>query len=292
MRKTGIVCLLFALALSLVTPAVAQMDKTGASGPPPLIQIIREDVKPGRMYMHTQHEAAWTRAMINAKFDTPLLAMTSVTGANEAWFIAPYASYAAFEKDADRLMGNANMRTIMETNTAKESEYVQDSRTMLAAYRENLSYHPNFKVGEYRYFSINTVRARIGQDIADLYKPLNENRERANLDEHFVVFQVISGAPSGTYLVFRPLKSLADMDAPPNQTLQDANRDAKLGDIAAKVFMSTEPRIFAFAPEMSSVTPDVVALNPTFWKPKPMMAKKAAAAGAETPAAKKEADKK
>lgn len=274
MRKTMLLMLLCAL----VTPLVAQENRQ----PPKVLQIIRESVKPGKAYMHTAHEAQWTRAMVNAKFDTPLLAMTTTTGPSEAWFIAPYDSFAAFEKDGDRMMKNAAMRSIMETNTAKESDYVEESRTMLARYRDDLSYNPNFNFGEYRYFVVNTVRARIGQDIGDLYKPLNEARKSANLDDHFVMYQVISGAPGGTFLVFRPLKSLAAMDAPPNTAMQDATRDLHLGDIAGKVFQSTESRIYEFAPAMSSVSPDIVASNPSFWKPKPMGMK------AEVPAAKKE----
>lgn len=277
MRKTTLLLLLFAL----VVPLLAQ-DKP--NGPPKVLQIIREEVKPGKAFLHTAHETQWTRAMVNAKFDTPLLALTSTSGENEAWFIAGYETFAAYEADADRMMKNASMRSIMESNTAKETDYVQDARVMLARYRPDLSYRPDFQVGEYRYFNVNTLRVRLGQDITEFYKTLNDARTQANLDDHFVVYQVMSGAPAGTYLAFRPIKSLAAFDAPPNTTVQDAMKN--LGETASKVLMSVELRTFEFAPAMSSMPAEVVAANPSFWKPK-MMAPKTM-----VPAAKKEAEKK
>lgn len=278
MRKMLLTLLLCVLALPLAAQEKMQ-------GPPKIIEIIRESVKPGKAYVHTAHEAQWTRAMVNAKFDTPMLAMTATTGPNEAWFLEGYESFAAFEKDSERLAKNASMRSIMETNTARESDYVEESRTMLARYRDDLSYNPNFNLGEYRYFMVNTIRTRTGQDVADFYKPLNEARKSANMEQHFAMYQVISGAPGGTFLVFRPLKSLAEMDAPPNTAMQDATRDLHLGDIAGKVFQNTESRIYEFSPQMSAMPAEVVAANPAFWKPKPMMMK------AEVPAAKKEPEK-
>lgn len=284
MRNTISLFLLLALAAVFAPPAKAQSEPAMA-GPPKVLQIIREEVKPGKTFQHSAHEAQWTRAMVNAKFDTPLLALVSATGPNEAWFVAGYDSFAAYEKDGDRMMKNAAMRSIMENNTSKETDYVQDARLILARYRPDLSYRPDFQIGEYRYFNVNTVRVRLGQDVTDFYKQLNDARTQANLDDHFVVYQVISGAPVGTLLAFRPIKSLAAYDEPPNATVQDAMKN--LGEMAGKVLLSVEPRTFEFAPAMSSMPPEVVAANPSFWKPKPAPMK-----AAVVPAAKKEADKK
>ena len=82
---------LLALPIALVAQDAAPM------GPPKVIQIVREEVKPGKGAAHEKWEASWTQAMVRAKFTTPQLAMTAVTGNNEAWYISGYDSFGALE---------------------------------------------------------------------------------------------------------------------------------------------------------------------------------------------------
>src|SRR5689334_21948349 len=87
-----------AFLMAGMLPVVAQDD--GARPAPKMIQIYREMVKPGRGPAHEKVEAGWPRAYKSSKNSAHYLAMTSVTGPNEAWFVSGYDSYEAMEKQS------------------------------------------------------------------------------------------------------------------------------------------------------------------------------------------------
>jgi hypothetical protein len=278
--------LMVALALTLIVPAIAQ-DNT--MSPPKVLTIIREEVKAGKTLLHEQHEAAWTQAFIRAKYTTPILAVSSVTGPAEDWFLIGYESFAAMEKDTEQFMKNAAVRNVNLTFQPKEADLINESRTITARFRPEMSYKPGVKLGEYKYFSVAIIRFRLGEDVAEYYKALNGARDKSSLDTHVAIYQVNSGMQAGTYISFTPIKSIAQWDDPPNEAYQAALKEIGWSQMVAKGIVNVETRLYAFSPEMSNPTPQMVAANPDFWKPKPVMAKKAAATGEVTPAAKKEA---
>jgi hypothetical protein len=175
-----------------------------------------------------------------------------------------------------------------------DADYISASRTQIALFREDLSYNTVIKLGEMRYFQVRTVRVRPGHDgeYAELRKLINGARQSANSPVHSAVFQVIAGAPNGTYLVFNPLKSLADADPVGSPAVMEAlgsDGQAKLSDLANKAIAFSEDTIYQFSPKMSNPSPQTVADDPGFWKPKPA----AATTATKTPApgAKKEPKK-
>ena len=283
MRRTIVWISMLAFCLTLVVPAVAQDDMPG---PPKVLQIIREEVKPGKAMMHEQHEAAWTQAFLKAKYDTHMLAISSVTGPTEDWFLVGFESFAAMEKDGEKFQQTG--RTVNATFLPKEADYLNESRTMTARFRPDYSYKPNVNVGEYKYFAVNIVRFRLGEDVDAYYKAINEARQKAGLDSHIAVYAVNSGGPVSTVISFTPLKSMAQWDDPPNEAMQQALKDINWSQMVAKYIMSVDSRLFAMSPQMSNPTKEMVAANPSFWKPKPVMAKKSETTREVMPAAKKD----
>ena len=96
MTKRIMLCLLLLLPLLMLAQEKKDM------GPPPLLQIIREEVKVGKGAAHEKWETSWTQALVRAKFTTPSLVMTAVTGPNETWFMSGYGDMAAYEADMKR----------------------------------------------------------------------------------------------------------------------------------------------------------------------------------------------
>ncbi len=160
MRKSILCFCIFALAVTLVVPAVAQ-DNT--MGPPKILSIIREEVKTGKSFAHDQNESAWLQAFLKAKYTTPMLTVSAVTGPAEEWFIVGFDSFAAMEKENEHMVKNAAWRNINMTYGAKEADLVNDTRTITARYQPEHSYKPVVKIGEYKYFSVNIVRFRLGE---------------------------------------------------------------------------------------------------------------------------------
>ena len=76
------------LTLLVSAPAFAQ---TGP--PPPLLQIGREEVRPGKGAAHTMNESAWGAAFVKAGSPVTWLGMRAIAGPSEAWFLTGWASW-------------------------------------------------------------------------------------------------------------------------------------------------------------------------------------------------------
>jgi hypothetical protein len=281
---------LLACPLAAVAQQTTQPTADKMTGPPKVLSIIREEVKPGKSILHNQHEAAWTQALTKANYGTHYLALNSVTGSAEGWFLTGFDSYADLEKDNENLEKNAALRNVMAEFSSKESDFLTGARMITARYKPELSYKPDFNLGEYKYFSVGTLKMKMGHDFSEVSKILDDARKKANLDNHVVVYQVDSGMPVGTYLFFSPLKSLAKYDETPNAAYGAALKEANFMSAVEKDVASYEPRLFSFNPKLSHVSEQVVASNPEFWRPKTEVASSPATRKA-TPAAKKDTKK-
>lgn len=290
MRKTTVLLLAVLILLAAIPLAFAQERAAGA--PPKVIRIFREEIKPGKGALHEKNEAAWTRAFAKGKYPAHFLAMTSVSGPGEAWYIEGHGSLASVEQTEQYVEKSAALKADIEQYSQRDGEYVSAGRAMVAVYRPELSYRPDgINQGEYRYFYVTTVRVRPGRDsdYIEGNKIVREAHEKANVPEHWAVFQVTLGMPGPTYIVLQPLKSLTEVDAFPEthgKAFTDAIGDEgrkRLRELESASTLSRETNIFAFSPSMSYVSKETIAAAPDFWTPKPAAAKKEAAKPSGTP---------
>ncbi len=285
MRKTALSLAVFSL---FVCPLAMLAQAMHEEGPPKVLMIVREDSKPGKAMAHRKHEAAWAQAFIKAGYPYNLT-ISSVTGPDEDWFMTGFDNFAALEK-TNALFDTAKFQQINETYSPKETDFVSESRFIYAKYRPDLSFKPDFPVGEFKYFNVLTARYKPGADPENITKIVNAAREKAPppADYHQAVYEVTYGMPGGTYLYFVPMKTMAAWDASPNKEYGEALRSGGFFDAVAKDVQYYEYRLFSFNPRLSYMPDNVTKADPAFWHPKTEMAK----APAAKPVAKKEADKK
>ncbi|MBI4469102.1 MAG: hypothetical protein HY650_07265 [Acidobacteria bacterium] len=139
-------------------------------------------------------------------------------------------------------------------------------------------------IAQMRYFNITTIRVRPGHDaeLAEARRIINAAHEKASMDEHWATFQVVSGAPSGTYYIFLPMKSMKELDTA--EEIHGKGYEAALGEEnqrrlrerAGSAVLSTESAVFSFSPAMSVLPEDMIASDPEFWRPKRRVAAKPA----------------
>ena len=278
---------LFVLAISLLAGGFSQMQAQAPErmGPPPVLLIVREDIKPGKMPAHARHSAAF--AQIFSQLQTPnhRIALWPVAGSeNDLVYITGAGSFAEIEKlqqDTDKKMAAATgaMKAQLDRLEKEAPDLHAGMRDMLAVYRPELSFNPGVNIAQMRYFAITTVRVRPGHDAeyADYIRSVvNVARDKAKVDNfHLACFQVISGAPGGTYMFFRPMKSLGEFDQNVGAKVRAAMSDdmRKTADkTSADAVIISESSTYAFEPRMSYVEKDMAAQDPTFWNPKPMAA--------------------
>ncbi len=284
--------------LSLPLAAAAQEQP---SGPPPVLVINREDIKIGSMDAHNKQVVSYLALFTRANVGGHRLGLTAVSGDdNQIIYLEGYPSFADFEATQKKMdetfaASPALQAELDALNRQTESMHAAQT-TMLAVYRPDLSYRPGAMemVAKSRYFSVGTNRINSGRvsDYEEWVKQFNRAREKANIDEHSAVYQVISGAPFGTFLTFVPYRSLAEWDAfgKEMQARNKAIDDAIGGDMVVKqrremaeaIFASSQSSLYAFSPKISRPAAQFAAADPDFWTPK---------ASGKALAAKKEATK-
>jgi hypothetical protein len=283
MKKNLITLFATCLFLAFASQAAAQTSPQTPPGPPNVLFIFREDVKAARVGAHQKLEAGYVRALQKANWPTYSLAITSVSGPNDAWFITAYESYAAMEKDRMAMDKNAALMSEFERLDAADAEFRTNQRGIIATYRPNLSHSAPINIAQMRYFQINTVRVRPGheEEWMEARRILVEALKKANIPTPSDVFGITAGMPNGTFLVITPRKSLAEMDPNPGRTkaVQDAmgeDNTKKRQKLLSDSLMSAETSIYAFSPQMSYVSKEWIAAAPDFWAPKEMVAMKPA----------------
>lgn len=256
-------------------------------GPPKVLLIVREEIKAGMMPIHSRHASEY--AGVFAKLQTPneRIALLPVAGSeNDVVYLTGAESFADLEKmtkDTDKKMStvNASMQSQLDRLDKEAPTLHAAMRDMLAVFRPEMSFNPGVIIPQMRYFSVTTTRVRPGHDAQYrdyVEKVLNVARQKAKVTNlHAATYQIISGTAAGTYMVFRPLKSLAEFDENIPAKVRAAMSDDQKKD-ADKMFgeavISSETNLYAFAPRMSFVSKEFAAADPDFWHPRMEMAVK------------------
>ncbi|PYQ22122.1 MAG: hypothetical protein DMF81_13190 [Acidobacteria bacterium] len=264
-----------ALALFLL-PAAAAVAQEQASGPPPVLVISQEEIKPGSMAAHEKQVVSYLALFNRANVEGHRLGLVPVSGDdNQVLYTEAYASFADFEatrkKGEEAFAASPALQAEMEALDRQTGPMHATQRTLIAAYRPDLSYRPLGAdgVGKSRYFTVTTVRIKAGRanDYEEYTKQYNRARDKANLDEHTAVYQVITGASSGTFIITRKM-----------QARNKAIDDALGGDLVVKqrretaeaIFAESRSSLYAFNPRISRPPAQIAAADPDFWNPKPV----------------------
>jgi len=277
-----------------------------AAGPPPVLLINKEEIKPGKMGVHEKNAAKFVSIENKANSESYRIGLVPVSGDdNVVLYLSGYGSFEEMEKAQNQftatLASNASLQAELDQNTLQGADMHASQKTALAIYRSDLSFHPLRidDVAKARYFGVSTTHLKIGHtpDYEAYTKALNAAREKANADwVHNAVFQVVSGAPAGTFVTFTLYRSLKEWDEI-TAKMQERNKaiDTALGgeDVvkerrkqAAEMIADVSSALFAMSPTISRPSPQFVAYDPDFWKPKPAAEAKALASKKEKPAPK------
>ncbi len=273
--------MLIALVVLSALSVVAQTPPAMPS-PPKVLYIVREDIKPGMMPAHNKHSASF--ANIFGRLQTPnhRIALVPVAGSeNEVVYLTGADTFAALEgmlQATDKKMGAVTGATKTELARLNDEapQLHAGMRDLLTVYRPELSFNPGVVLPQMRYFSITTVRLRPGHDAQYaeyIQKVVNVARDKAKVTNvHLAVFQVVSGTAGGTYLIFRPMKSLAEMDDPVGMRVRAAMGDdmrKEADKTYGEAVMSSDTSTYWLTPEMSYVDKEFAAVDPGFWNTKP-----------------------
>ncbi len=275
-----------ALCASVVFVTGFQAIAQDAPALPPVLRIIREEVKQGKDTAHEKTETNWAKMAAKHKYGAYYLGCNVVAGPSEAWFFEVHDSFKAIQGTDDAREKNAAMKADLTMAASMDGELLVNSNTMIAVLRPDLSYRAaQFaqEIPKMRYFNMTIARIRPFTDMrfAELGKEVIAANTKANVDVPTAIYQVVSGGPAGMYLFFQPMKSLETMDSYPARSaamMQAMGMDKMMALFknAGEIVVGTQSLLLSFNPKMSYVSKEIASQDPDFWTPKAAMTAKPA----------------
>jgi hypothetical protein len=224
--------------------------------PPALVRVIRSPLQP------------YSKLYADAHAAVTVLGMTSISGPSETWLIEAHDSFAAIE-DLDKAFSTVAPSGNLAPYSLASDDVLAPSRTLIALYRPGWSYRPEEALKllpKMRYLQVSIYRNRSGDDdaFASLVKSRAAGLDSINLDRPDIAYEVISGAPSGTYLLLTPLVSLKTLD----DSLAARTGRSEVGKNAAHYEIGREHLLFRLEPGISYVSAEFASEDPDFWSGK------------------------
>jgi hypothetical protein len=221
--------------------------------PPDLIRVVRQgNIGP---YIATQAPAN-------------VLGMSAISGPAENWLIEMHDSFASLDS-VDKVLRGVGLQM---QDPAAFPDLLARSRNFVASYRPDMSYRADEGMQIFpkmRYMDLAIIRIRPGTeaDLAKLLKLRSFSLDSINADRPEIVYQVLSGAPVGTYVVLAPMTSLSTLDAGQANTPAYA---AAAADAAKKMAADTElvrEHVWMrIQPKLSYVSDEFASQDPVFWR--------------------------
>jgi hypothetical protein len=235
-----------------------------------VLNIYRESVKLGRAADHEKLEHEWATAFIQSNAPVHYLAMTSITGPSEAWFISGYDTYAAWEKEGQDTDKNTALTARIKTLAARDADLLTGAQGLTAVFRPELSYKPVGISPAMRTMQVITFHVKPGQDagFTTVSKAYAAAYEKAGVDLPWATYEVTNGVPGSTFLVFFPMTSLSalDQDAAAGKSVRAALADADgLSKTWGEVSQGSESQLFVFNPKMGVATKEFAKADAKYW---------------------------
>jgi len=263
----------------------------GQPEPPAVVRVYVEQLKPGKAVVHETSESAFARAFARANYPAHYLALSAMSGPEEVWFVEEFGSFADVEKSVKAADAPA-LKSDLKAAWAADGELLSGAHSLIGVYRKDISYRDEEAMAglaKTRYVNVITVRLKPGSEpkLTSTIGELLKIYSNAGMTQPVLVYQVISGAQAGMFLLFEPITTLAEWDKYPAmmQALKNAGgrKFEALQKDMQEIMTFEEGRLMAISPQMSYVSKQVTAADPDFWIPK--------AAGAQ-PTPKRRAAKK
>jgi len=243
--------------------------------PPRILQIFREMPRPGKEVDYFRNEVDVVAGLARLNFPRAFLGLNAATGVNDVWVLSGFDNYTDLQQLSADIAKNPALGEAIDKIAASKDGLLNEGRTILAHYREDMSQGRGLSGPRPRFFSITVVTVRPGyeRDYAEMWRISHAGHQRAGLTDIHSVYDVSTGMQDGTFLIFTPAGSLEE--AGTSRITHGRRFDEALGAQAAArmhelmrtAVLSSETNIFAIHPGISFPAKEWVDADPDFWKP-------------------------
>ena len=268
------------LGLSLaVAGSTLAASQDMMSGPPKVLEIQREFLKPGKAGMiHDKSESHFVQDFARAKWPTHYIALNSMSGRARALYLTGYPSFEAWDKDNKAMEANPALSAEIDRDAVNDGELQSDFDQTVFYYDEDMSYRPDADLAHDRYLEISVYKLKPGhqKDWEDAAKLVIAATKKAGTSAHWAMYEIAYGG-GDEYVIFSGDKSMSEIDTgyAEGKKFDDAMGDEgmkKLDDLVRASVDSAHSELFEINPRQSYAPEDWIKADPEFWKPKPMMA--------------------
>jgi hypothetical protein len=257
-------------------PMRAQDGNPATAGPPKFLNMIHQELKPGRVWEYDELEASVARIYAREAIPVYWVELESITGPSEVLYLNLFDSSEDLAKSQKALSAAlAAHPELAQTQDRLLQENTSSGTTVLGVRRDDMGYRANtIDFSKMRALRLSTVFAHPGYERAfmETVWALSEASQKANARTAWAVYEVVSGLPEPAFVIVTPMQSLNEMDDvfDAGQALKKAEGGAveqHLQELARIAYGTTDTRLFLVGPKMSHVPKELAATDPDFWSP-------------------------
>jgi hypothetical protein len=283
-RFTGLASLVVCCVAAVPLATRAQ------TGPPKVLVINREFLKPGRSgSMHEKTEAGYLAAAKAGKAHFHYLALTSMSGPDRALFLSGYPSLADWEAENKMDEKNPSLGASLDHAMVADGDLLASTDASVWVRRDDLSLNdPGIVGARYMEIQLFTIKPGHMKEWEELVKLYVDGFTKAPGGIHWETFQQSYGTNGNSFIAVTLLKSLADADAewgsyPGFATAVGEPGMKKISALEASCVDTEQTNLFHISPKMSLPLEDWVKAEPDFWTPKTAAPAKKKAAAPKAP---------
>ena len=274
MRKSILSVAVSTLCAFSFAPAV--FGQALPTSQPKFMTVVREKVKTGRAAEHARHEAGWPAALERGKSTQAYVALSSMTGPSEVWYITPFESHAALDEATKREEADTALSAEVERLGKADAEFLTDLQVLQAAARPDLSYGAFPDISKVRFYEITEFHVKPGHEsgFATVAKAYAAAAAKTAPKASWRTYEVMAGAPSGTFFILSSFESFGELDRAMAEGMSMVNSFSAEDSITAQKFAAEgyvsapETNRYRLDPVQSYVSRAVREKDTAFWMPK------------------------
>lgn len=260
MQRAWALSLLWLISIASV---FAQNPPTPSAGAPPrVLLLVYQQFLPGKSGGRQAIEIDIARAFDRLEVPVTWIELEALTGPPEALFFDPANSFEEIDKAGTALAQFYATHPELAQSQGQILEAVSTSRTVTAVRRDDLGLRANaIDLSKARYLSVRVVHVSPAQrQDFEVAEKAAQEAQSANPEAKWVVYESNAGNPEITFLIFAPMTSLKQLD----QTL-----DQVPGPVTGTPRFPGETNFYVVRPDMSHVSKEFAAGDPSFWVRRP-----------------------
>jgi len=275
-------------------PVRAQDSKPQTPGPPKFLNMVHQELKPGRIWEYDELETSIARIYAREAIPVYWIELESIAGPSEVLYLNLFDSAEDLAKSEKSLSASFSAHPeLAQTQDRLLQENTTSGTTVLAVRRDDMGYRANtIDFSQMRALRLSTIFAHPGYERAftETEWALAEASQKANARTPWAVYEVIGGLPEPAFVIVTPMQSLGEIDDlfDAGQAMKKADAgalDQRLQELARIAYGTTDTRLFVVGPKMSHVAKETAATDPDFWSPAVIAPPPSAAGKPEKPSA-------